>query len=314
MWSDADSDEKGHSDDYGPESDGPVYDEWWELNDDRAYWRRRFLILCGGVVALGVCAWLLPGTHQPSKHAAAAASASMAALARRQALPSAANGPAWPAPSSVPNVYPTAGTNSPSPTTSVSPTTSASPTISASPTTKATSTKASAAAHHPKPTASPSGAKAGACAPASIVLSLFTSKPSYAKGGHPSFSVYAVSTAATPCTLTYGAGSVQVVVTQRGHVMWDSAACKPTPAQSVRFTLGVPQVLTMVWNPAVKKPAGCAGALPTGSATTLDAVALSHGQSSQVRSFKLAKLAAEGRLQRIADVLDLGDFHRGGTG
>ena len=85
--SDADSDEKGHGDDYGPESDGPVYDEWWELNDDRAYWRRRFLILCGGIVALGVCAWLLPGTHHAVGARRPSRNASMAALARRQALP-----------------------------------------------------------------------------------------------------------------------------------------------------------------------------------------------------------------------------------
>jgi hypothetical protein len=126
------------------------------------------------------------------------------------------------------------------------------------------------------------------CAPANIVLSLFISKPSYPKGAHPSFSVYAVSTSAAPCTLTFGAGAVQVVVTQSGHVMWDSAACKPAPAQPVRFTLGVPQVLTMAWDPTSKQPAGCAGTLPTGTEATLDAVAMSHGQSSPVRSFKLA--------------------------
>jgi len=285
MRLDADGDEKGHSTDYRAESDGPVYDEWWELNDDRAYWRRRFIILCAGIVALGVCAWLLPGAHQPSKSEAAAATASMDALAKRQALPSAANGPAWPGPSSTPNAYPTAATNSPSPTQSPSPRATATAT--------ATSAKAGTA-YHPKssasasPSASPSGAKAGACAPANIVLSLFTSKPSYAKGAHPSFSVYAVSTSAASCTMTYGAGAVQVVVTQRGHVVWNSAACKPTSAQAVQFTRGVPQVLTIVWDPSVKQPARCAGSLPTGTAATLDAVVMSHGQSSPVRSFKLA--------------------------
>jgi len=282
MRSEADGDVKRRGDDYGAESDGPVSDEWRELNEDRAYWRRRFIILCAGVVALGVCAWLLPGVQQPSERAAAAASASMDALAKQQALPPAAHGPAWPGPSSTPNVYPTASTSSPSP--------AASPT--ASPTVTATSTKASST-RHSKPTASASpspsasAAKAGACAPANIVLSLFTSKPSYPKGARPSFSVYAVSTSAAPCTLTFGAGAVQVVVTQGGHVMWDSAACKPAPAQQVRFTLGVPQVLTMAWDPTSKQPAGCAGTLPTGTEATLDAVAMSHGQSSPVRSFKL---------------------------
>jgi hypothetical protein len=286
MGSDADSDEREHSADYRAESDGPVYDEWRDLDGDRACWRRRFFILCAGIVALGVCAWFLPPAHQSSKREAAAAAASVDALAKRQALPSAANGPAWPRPSSTPNAYPTAATNSSSPTQPASPTQSASLTATATTTNAGT-------AYHPKSTASASpspsssGTKAGACAPANIVFSLFTSEPSYAKGAHPSFSVFAVSTSAAPCTMTYGAGVVQVVVTQRGHVMWNSAACKPTPAQAVQFTRGVPQVLTIVWNPTVKQPAGCDGSLPTGTAT-LDAVAMSHGQSSPVRSFELA--------------------------
>jgi len=86
MWMDADSDEEGCGDDY-------------DASDDRAYWRRRFLILCGGVVALGACAWLFPGAHQSSAHDAAATRASVAALGKRQALPSVAYGSTWPEPS-----------------------------------------------------------------------------------------------------------------------------------------------------------------------------------------------------------------------
>jgi hypothetical protein len=274
MRMDADSDEKGHGDDYGADCghygadyDGADDGDWSGLRDDRAYWRRRFVILCGGVAALGVCAWLLPSAHQPSKREVAAASASMSALARHQALPSSATGSSWQG-GSMPDVYPTA---------------------SAQVANTAKSTPKPRTAYHqkPAPSASPPPAKAGACAPADIVLSLFTSQPSYAKGAHPSFSVYAVSTKAAACTLTYGAGSVQVVVTREGHVVWDSAACKTTPVRSVRFTLGVPQVLTMVWDPAVREPAGCAGSLAAGASGTLDAVAMSHGQSSPVRAFRL---------------------------
>jgi hypothetical protein len=267
----ADSDEKGHRDDYAAEYDGAgyghadydhaAYDEERGLRDDRAYWRRRFLILCGGVVALGVCAWLLPGAHQPSKREAAAAKASAAALARQQALPAAATGAPWHG-DTMPDVYPTAAGLANTATSKPKPKPS------------------------PKPSASPSGAGTGACAPADIVLSLFTSEPSYAKGADPSFSVYAVSTKAAACTLTYGPGSVQVVVTRAGHVVWDSATCKSAPAQAVRFTLGVPQVLTMVWNPSAANPAGCAGSLPARASGPLDAVALSDGQSSPVRTFR----------------------------
>ena len=262
MWMDADSDEEVPGDDYDES-----YDEGRDLSDDRAFWRRRFLILCAGVVALGVCAWVFPGAHQPSARTATATRASMAALARRQALPAAAYGSAWPVPKA-----------------------SGVPTAEAS--TAPTTGKVSAAYHpgpaaHPSPAASASGGARGACAPADIVLSLFTGQSSYVKGAQPKFSVYAVSTSAAACMLPYGAGAVQVVVTRHGHVVWDSAACKSSAAKPVRFTLGVPQVLTMSWNPKAAKPAGCAGSLPAGAAGTLDAVAMSDGQSSPVHTFKL---------------------------
>jgi hypothetical protein len=145
-------------------------------------------------------------------------------------------------------------------------------------------------AYRPKQIGAAPGVAAGACVPADIVFSLFTSQSSYAKEARPKFSVYAVSTSAAACTLPYGAGSVQVIVTRQGHVVWDSATCKPLAAKPVRFTLGVPQVLTVVWNPAAAEPAGCAGSLPADASGTLDAVAMSDGQSSPVRAFKLGRL------------------------
>jgi len=267
MQMDTDSHEGASEDGY----DGPQ-DHAWDLDRDRAFWRRRFLILCGGVVALGVCAWMFPGAHQPSARTVAATRASMAALARHQALPTAAYGNTWPAPKAV-----TMPTVEPAPAT-------ATPTASAKPSAARNAKKKAGAAHHPSAAASPSG---GACAPADIVLSLFTGEPSYPRGARPRFSIYAVSTSSTACTLPYGPGSVQVVVTWHGQVVWDSAACKPSPAKPVRFTLGVPQVLAMAWNPRAAEPAGCAGSLPARASGTLDAVAMSDGQSSPVRAFKL---------------------------
>jgi hypothetical protein len=266
MGMDADSDE-GVS---GEGHDGS-HDQGWDLGDDRAFWRRRFFILCGGVIALGVCAWMFPGAHQPSARSAAATRASMAALASRQALPPAAYGSAWPAPK--PSLTPTA---SPLPT--------ALPAASATPS-KTPSAKASAA-YHGRPVPSASGG-AAACAPGDIVLSLFTSQSSYPKSARPKFSVYAVSTSSSACMLRFGAGSVQVVVTWHGHVVWDSMACKPSAAQPVQFTLGVPHVLTMIWNLKAAKPEGCGGSLPAGAAGTFDAVAMSDGQSSPVHTFKV---------------------------
>jgi hypothetical protein len=121
------------------------------------------------------------------------------------------------------------------------------------------------------------------------VLSLFSGQPSYGQGASPEFDVYAVSTSSAACTLSYGPGAVQVVVTRSGRVVWDSAACKPSAAATVRFTLGVPQVLSIAWNRQATSPSGCAGTLPAGASGSFDAVALTDGQSSPVRSFTLSR-------------------------
>ena len=120
------------------------------------------------------------------------------------------------------------------------------------------------------------------------MLSLFTSQASYGQAAQPQFRVYAVSTASSPCQLPYGAGSVRVVVTRHGQVVWDSVACGSAPGKPVRFQLGVPQLLTVSWNRQAAGPSGCAGSLSAGATGTFDAVAMAAGRSSQVRTFKLA--------------------------
>jgi len=239
--------------------------------DPAAYWRRRFVILAGGIAALGLCAWLIPGGHAgPGTSAAVRESA--AALATRDTLPSAALGPAY-------EKHVPVATTDPSPTVSKVATT-------APPKPKVT--------EHPTSSASASASSGGSCAPRDIVLSLFTTAPSYAQNALPAFDVYAVSTAATACTMSYGPGAVQVIVTSNGHVVWNSAACKPPPGVPVRLTRGVPHELTVSWNRQATKPSGCGGFLPAGTSGTFDVVAIAAGQSSPVATFILLKsLAAE---------------------
>ncbi len=287
---DADSDEERLCEEYDSAYDdryGTAEGDGWDLGADRVYWRRRFLILCAGVVALGVCAWLIPGANPPSARSAADARRS-AALNKRQPLPATAYGSARAnPPPAVPSVPP-----------SVPPSTAS----------------AKQAATHPaagrQPSQRASAAGAPPCAPARIVLSLSTSQARYARGARPAFSVYAVSTASAACTLSFGAGAVQVIVTRNGHVVWDSAACRPAPARPARFRLGVPQVLALTWNPKATRPPGCGGSLTANESGAFDAVAMSHGQSSPVRAFKIGGLSAEGRLERLAHVLHLDDLHR----
>jgi hypothetical protein len=231
-------------------------------SDPNAYWRRRFFILGGGLVVLALLAWFLTGRAGPSADAAAAARESMAALQARNALPSVAYGSAWPGPT-------------------VKPSATATP----RPTIKATATPKTTQSGHAK---NQTGAgKQSRCAPADIVLSLYTSQASYPQGTQPRFEVFAVSTAAGECQLAYGPGSVHVIVTYLGQVKWDSAACAPAAAKTVQFKRGVPQVLTISWNRAATTPAGCAGSLPARAWGTFQAVATTAGQSSPARTFKL---------------------------
>jgi hypothetical protein len=278
MWKDADRYEDG-------EDDYDANPELGAVRDPNAYWRRRFFILGGGIVVVGLCVWLFPGASHSAARTTATAKASMAALDHRGTLPSAAYGSPWPAPTPKKTAEPT-----------VVATASAKPSVKPS-ANSADKRKAGTGYHpavSPSPGPSPSASTAAQvkgprCAPSEIVLSLFTGQPSYGQGVSPKFDVYAVSTSASACTLSYGAGSVQVVVTRRGRVVWDSVACKSAAAATVRFTLGVPQVLSVSWNRQAKEPSGCAGTLSAGASGTFDVVALTDGQSSPVRSFTLSR-------------------------
>ena len=196
----------------------------------------------------------------------------MAALDHRDELPQAAYGRAWPAPTPKKTV-------------------TASAVATASAEGVGRSKAATRGYPHASPTPSPSAsiapAKGPRCAPSDIVLSLFTGQPSYGQDASPTFDVYAVSTSAAACTLSYGPGAVQVVVTRRraggvglGRVQAPAAAGAVHPRRSA----GALDHL----EPPGQRPAGCAGTLPAGSSGTFDAVAMTDGQSSPVRSFKLA--------------------------
>jgi hypothetical protein len=243
--------------------------------DPNAYWRRRCIVLLGALAVLAGLAWLFTGGGPaPAATRSAAVSSSTPPLRSGDALPSAAFGSAWPGDETA-SATPVA----PAPTATAAPAVTAKPNPSQSPNAASPSLAASASAAGGGPR----------CGPGDIVLSLFTSKSSYGPGGWPQFDVYAVSTGASPCLMAYGAGAVQVIVTWHGRVVWNSASCGSPAAKTVRFQLGVPQVLTVRWNRQAAAPSGCAGSLTPGASGTFDAVALAAGRSSQVRTFKLLR-------------------------
>jgi hypothetical protein len=225
-----------------------------------AYWRRRFFILGGGLFVLMVIAWLFSGGGPvPSASHTAASRASVAAQESRAGLPSAAYGKARPGPS--PHRTPTA---------------SAVPSRSAGTSVARTTRR--------------SGPATGARCPASdVVLSLFTSQPSYGPAAQPQFDVYTVSTARGRCQMAYGPASIRVIVTRHGQVVWDSTACASSAAGVAWFERGVPHLLTITWNRGATRPAGCAGSLSPGAWGTFEAVAMADGQTSRVRSFTLTR-------------------------
>lgn len=215
-------------------------------------------------------AWLFSGSGGASSAArSATAGSSTVALRAEDTLPAAAYASAWPG-------------YDPTHTAGAEP--SASPSAGTAPATPKADPSQS-----PRPAAGTSVAASGgaSCASSGMVLSLFTSRPSYGQGAWPQFDVYAVSTASSPCVMAYGAGAVRVVVTRNGQVVWDSAACGSPAAKTVQLQFGVPEALTIRWNRRAAEPSGCAGSLSPGASGTFDAVAMTAGQSSQVRTFRL---------------------------
>ena len=215
MWTDADSDEEGWR----------GYDRCLtRVGPGRpGYWRRRFFILCGGVVALGRA----PGCFPPPSSRRRARWPSPAPPWPRSPggrrcprPPTAARGPRHPTPRRRRPPAPVA-TRRPAPPAGA---------------------RAATAGELPPTSPSPAPSAVGAarrlrCAPADIVLSLFTSQPSYAKGARPSVQRLRRLDLRRPLHAAATApGSVQVVVTRHGHVVWDSAACKRPAAGAVRFT------------------------------------------------------------------------------
>jgi hypothetical protein len=224
--------------------------------DPDAYWRRRFLLLGGGLFVLTLIAWQFSGGPSPSASHTAASRASMAAKQSRAGLPSAAYGKVWP--------------------------------DRLSPHRTATAVAKPSRSARPSQSAMPS--VAGARCPASdVVLSLFTSQSSYGPAAQPRFDVYAVSTAHGWCQMAYGPASVRVMVTRHGQVVWDSATCVSSAAGTAWFERGVPRVLTITWNREATRSAGCAGSLSPNAWGTFEAVAMAHGQTSAVRSFTLTR-------------------------
>src|ERR1700689_2696809 len=97
----------------------------------------------------------------------------------------------------------------------------------------------------------------GTCSPGAVVLSLFSSKPSYAAGEDPRFVVYVVSTAPAACTFDLGPAKLRVQVMSAGRIVWDSADCPRGDSTRVAtLRRGVPSQESVTWKRTITLP-GC---------------------------------------------------------
>ena len=140
----------------------------------------------------------------------------------------------------------------------------------------------------------PAGAGAGqdpggACAPGTVVLSVFSSRASYSGGQDPRFAVYAVSTAPGTCTFVLGPGTLHLEVMSSGRVIWDSGDCaRAADAWTARLSRGIPAVESVTWNRTITLP-GCVTLASSARAGTYEAQAWTASVSSAVLSFRLAR-------------------------
>jgi hypothetical protein len=127
----------------------------------------------------------------------------------------------------------------------------------------------------------------GLCAPGTVVLSLFTTKPSYPGGQDPRFAVYAVSTAAGVCTFDIGPGKLHLEVMSSGRVIWDSGDCARSDSTWIaRLRRGVPVLESITWNRTITLP-GCVTLASSARAGAYQAQAWTASASSAVLTFRL---------------------------
>jgi hypothetical protein len=260
-----------------------------ERNEDLdAYWRRRVFILAGGLAILGLLAWALSGSGGAAP-TPAARQAAVAQVRAANGLPAAAYGsmPASPA-VTAPSIGSAPATGSPS----------AAPSASRSARAKAEAKRGSArrgpagrakASAAKRPRHVPGAAlRPGALCPAgSVVMTVFSAKPSYVPGDRPVFDVYAVSTAPVSCVFRFGPGAVRVLVSQHGRVVWDSAECRPATVQRARLARGVPVQMSVSWNRHAAY--GCRGWLSSRASGHFTAVARAGSQSSPSTGFDFVR-------------------------
>lgn len=228
------------------------------------YWRRRVVALAAGFGLIGLLAWALAGGGgKPASPPAGSAQT-------YRLLPAAASRSA-------------AGSRSAAAAASPS----ARPGASGLPSPAATQAANPAALLTPGPSPGTGQEPTGLCAPNTVVLSVFSARPSYSGREDPRFSVYAVSTAALPCTFDLGPSTLHLEVMSSGRIIWDSGDCARSDSTwTARLSRGIPVVESITWNRTITLP-GCVTLASSARAGTYQAQAWTTSLASAVVSFRL---------------------------
>jgi hypothetical protein len=274
-----------------------------------AYWRRRVITLCAGLVLLGLLAWAFSGGGGKPAVAKKAAQASGAipaiaysgTPASGAAASAAVNGapgsgaPASPSPGA--DASASVGSSASLPFLTASMPGASMPGASMPGASASASTSASASARAARGAAAANAAAGpasgvepgGGCAPNAIVLSVFTSKTSYHAGQYPVFEVYAVSTASRACTFNLGPAKLHVLVSSSGRVIWDSADCtRGRPNKRAELRRGVPAQESLSWKRTISLP-GCITVASSARPGPYQVQAKDASVASPFRTFKLAR-------------------------
>jgi hypothetical protein len=251
-------------------------DEEEDEGSPDAYWRRRVITLALGLGLLGILAWGFSGGGAKNQPGSSSSLVPATALGTAvPGLPSSSPGrtetPTAPATTVTPLPQPSKAATSPRP--------------SVRPGATATSGGTAAPQQQQQQQSQQQLGPDGQCPPGSVVLSLFTDRPSYVQGEYPQFAVYAVST--YPGSCQFDPGQLQVNVMSEGRIIWDSADCaRGNDSHATELARGVPAQADVVWNRTITLP-GCQVLAADARDGYYQVQARTNTVSSPVREFKL---------------------------
>ena len=136
-------------------------------------------------------------------------------------------------------------------------------------------------------TATPSGG--ASCVAGSLQVTLTASAQAYAAGEMPSFTLAAVNTGKTACTLTMSDASRQLVITSGSDRIWSSADCPamaPPATPLLLLTAGDKGTATIAWD-RTRSAQGCPAGLAAPRSGTYKAAGSLLGANSDAVVFTL---------------------------